>query len=156
MSRHATLAAKIVLFFMSASLVNEAPPAASSAKAGRRGLLKRQQTWMRRHDCRKPVGYVTNTCAKGEPPPVNETSVLPVPPEWAKRAYADDVTFRSMHAAALADPEAFWGLHGKRLDWIKPYTKVKDTSFNEADFHIRWYWDGVLNVSANCIAKLHA
>ena len=79
--------------------------------------------------------------------------VIPVPEEWAKRAYVDDVGYRAMHAAARADPEAFWGKHGLRLDWIKPYTKVKDTSFNEADFRIRWYEDGVLNAAANCIDR---
>ena len=86
-----------------------------------------------------------------QPCPIPSSSRFPT--EWAKRAYVDDVGYRAMHAAALADPEAFWGKHGQRLDWIKPYTKVKDTSFNEADFHIRWYEDGVLNVSANCIDR---
>jgi acetyl-CoA synthetase len=80
-------------------------------------------------------------------------SVIPVPAEWAKRAYVDDVGYRAKHAAALADPEAFWGVEGLRLDWIKPYTKVKDASFNEADFRIQWYEDGVLNASANCIDR---
>jgi acetyl-CoA synthetase len=84
---------------------------------------------------------------------MSEPVVIPVPPEWATRAYIDDVGYGAMHASALADPEAFWGLHGQRLDWIKPYTKVKDTSFNEADFRIRWYEDGILNVSANCIDR---
>src|SRR5690606_19694651 len=84
---------------------------------------------------------------------MSDPVVIPVPEEWAKRAYVDDVKYKAMHAAALADPEAFWGLHGQRLDWIKPYSKVKDTSFNEADFHIRWYEDGVLNVAANCIDR---
>ena len=84
---------------------------------------------------------------------MSDNVVIPVPEEWAKKAYVDDVKYRAMHAAALADPEAFWGVQGQRLDWIKPYTKVKDTSFNKADFHIRWYWDGVLNVSANCIDR---
>jgi acetyl-CoA synthetase len=78
---------------------------------------------------------------------------IPVPPEWAKRAFVDDVGYRAMHASASADPEAFWGVHGQRLDWIKPYTKVKDTSFNESDFHIRWYEDGVLNASVNCLDR---
>src|SRR5262245_53958271 len=86
-------------------------------------------------------------------PNMSDPVIIPVPDEWAKRAYVDDVGYRAMHAAALADPEAFWGKHGQRLDWIKPYTQVKDTSFNESDFHIRWYWDGVLNVSANCIDR---
>ncbi|MFT3728429.1 MAG: acetate--CoA ligase [Terricaulis sp.] len=84
---------------------------------------------------------------------MSENVVIPVPAEWANRAYVDDVAYRAMHAAALADPEAFWGKHGLRLDWIKPYTKVKDTSFSKDDFHVRWYEDGVLNVSANCIDR---
>ncbi|MFZ2028903.1 MAG: acetate--CoA ligase [Vitreimonas sp.] len=84
---------------------------------------------------------------------MSDPVVIPVPPEWAKRAYVDDLGYRAMHASALADPEAFWGVHGQRLDWIKPYTKVKDTSFAEDDFHIRWYEDGVLNVSANCVDR---
>jgi acetyl-CoA synthetase len=84
---------------------------------------------------------------------MSDPVVIPVPEEWAKKAFADDVKYQSMHASALADPEAFWGVHGQRLDWIKPNTKVKDTNFNEADFHIRWYEDGVLNVSANCIDR---
>jgi acetyl-CoA synthetase len=84
---------------------------------------------------------------------MSEAVTIPVPAEWAKRAYVDDVGYRAMHASACADPEAFWGVHGQRLDWITPYTKVKDTSFNEADFRIRWFYDGVLNVSANCIDR---
>jgi acetyl-CoA synthetase len=84
---------------------------------------------------------------------MSETVTIPVPSEWAKRAYVDDVGYRAMHAAASADPEAFWGKHGLRLDWVRPYTKVKDTSFNEADFRIRWYYDGALNASVNCIDR---
>jgi len=84
---------------------------------------------------------------------MSDPVVIPVPEDWARRAYVDDVGYRAMHAAALADPEAFWGKHGLRLDWIKPYTKVKNTSFDEADFRVRWYEDGVLNVSANCIDR---
>jgi acetyl-CoA synthetase len=84
---------------------------------------------------------------------MSDQTILPVPAEWAKKALVNDVSYRSMHAAALEDPEAFWGHHGQRLDWIKPYSKVKDVSYNKEDFHIRWYEDGVLNVSANCIDR---
>ncbi|MBI1188349.1 MAG: acetate--CoA ligase [Alphaproteobacteria bacterium] len=84
---------------------------------------------------------------------MSEAKVLPAPREWRERAYVDDIAYRSMHAAALADPEAFWGEHGARLDWIKPYTKVKDVSFHERDFHIRWYEDGVLNACFNCVDR---
>ncbi|HRP12184.1 MAG TPA: AMP-binding protein, partial [Terricaulis sp.] len=84
---------------------------------------------------------------------MSDPVIIPVPAEWAARAYVDDVGYRAKHAAALADPEAFWGVEGQRLDWIKPYSKVKDTSFNEEDFRIRWYEDGILNASANCIDR---
>jgi acetyl-CoA synthetase len=79
--------------------------------------------------------------------------IFPASQEWKARAFADDAAYRSMYAAEIADPEAFWGHHGRRLDWIKPYTKVKDVSFNEADFRIRWFEDGVLNASYNCIDR---
>ena len=84
---------------------------------------------------------------------MSDPNVIPVPAEWAARAFVDDIAYRSMHAAALEDPEAFWGHHGQRLDWMRPFTKVKDCSFNEADFRIRWFYDGVLNVAANCIDR---
>ncbi len=84
---------------------------------------------------------------------MSDPNVIPVPAEWAARAFVDDIAYRSMHAAALEDPEAFWGHHGHRLDWMRPFTKVKDCSFNEADFRIRWFYDGVLNVAANCIDR---
>ncbi|MET0181279.1 MAG: acetate--CoA ligase [Caulobacterales bacterium] len=84
---------------------------------------------------------------------MSEEKILPVPAQWAANAKVNDVSYRSMNAAALNDPEAFWGHHGQRLQWIKPYSKVKDVSFNKEDFHIRWYEDGVLNVSENCIDR---
>ena len=57
-----------------------------------------------------------------------------------------------MYEQSVKDPEAFWGEHGKRLDWMRPYTHVKDVSFT-GDVHIRWFYDGTLNVSANCIDR---
>ena len=61
--------------------------------------------------------------------------------------------FKDRYAASLADPEAFWAEEGRRLDWIKPYSKVKNTSFAYPDISIKWFEDGVLNVSANCIDR---
>jgi acetyl-CoA synthetase len=58
-----------------------------------------------------------------------------------------------MYQSSIADPVAFWRDHGKRIDWIRPYTKVKDVSYAASDLHIRWYEDGTLNVSANCIDR---
>ncbi|MHA7885979.1 acetate--CoA ligase [Roseicyclus sp.] len=68
-------------------------------------------------------------------------------------AHVDAARYDAMYAASINDPEAFWGEHGKRIDWIKPYTKVKDTSFAQDDVHVRWYEDGTLNVAANCIDR---
>ncbi|EEX11100.1 acetyl-coenzyme A synthetase [Ruegeria lacuscaerulensis ITI-1157] len=58
-----------------------------------------------------------------------------------------------MYEESVSDPEAFWGEHGKRIDWIKPYTKVKDVNFDFGSVKINWYADGTLNVSANCLDR---
>jgi acetyl-CoA synthetase len=81
-----------------------------------------------------------------------EGQVFPVPDTIARRAWADAAKYQAMYARSTKDPEGFWAEHGKRIDWIKPYTKVKDTSF-AGDVHIRWFYDGTLNASANCIDR---
>ncbi|WP_037293775.1 acetate--CoA ligase [Roseobacter sp. CCS2] len=73
--------------------------------------------------------------------------------DMAANAHADQTTYEKMYAASIEDPETFWGEHGKRLDWIKPYTRVKNTSFAPGNVDIKWYEDGTLNVSANCIDR---
>jgi len=61
--------------------------------------------------------------------------------------------YGQMYAASVADPDAFWREQGKRIDWIKPYTKVKNTSYAHDNVSIKWFEDGTLNVSANCIDR---
>ncbi len=78
---------------------------------------------------------------------------FPVSEEWANRAWADEAKYQEIYQDSISDPEGFWGKQGKRLNWIKPYTKVKDTSFNAGNLHIKWYYDGVLNASANCLDR---
>ncbi|MBV9835660.1 MAG: acetate--CoA ligase [Alphaproteobacteria bacterium] len=78
--------------------------------------------------------------------------LLPVPKDWAAKAYVDAAKYQAMYKASIDDPVKFWGEHGKRVDWIKPYTQVKDVDYS-GDVRIRWYYDGVLNVSANCIDR---
>jgi len=86
--------------------------------------------------------------------PVNNGEVvIPVQEEFAAKAHIDASLYASMYASSIEDPEGFWGEHGKTLDWIKPYTKVKSTSFAHDDVHIRWYEDGTLNVCANCVDR---
>jgi acetyl-CoA synthetase len=79
-------------------------------------------------------------------------TLIPVKPEAAAKAYADEAKYKAMYERSVKDPEGFWGEHGKRIEWIKPFTKVKDTAFT-GNVGIRWYWDGTLNVSANCLDR---
>ena len=73
--------------------------------------------------------------------------------DMAANAHVDAAKYDAMYAASLADPDAFWGEQGKRIDWIKPYTQVKDVDFALGNVSINWYADGQLNVSANCIDR---
>jgi acetyl-CoA synthetase len=77
----------------------------------------------------------------------------PAPKEFAAKAHVDAARYREMYDASIKDPDAFWGKEGKRLDWITPYSKVKNTDFTFGQVDIRWYEDGVLNVAANCIDR---
>ena len=80
--------------------------------------------------------------------------VIAVSSDWAKRAYVDDAKYKAMYEASTTDPAKFWEEHGKRIDWIKPYSPsaVRDVDYN-GDVRIRWFDDGVLNVSANCLDR---
>ena len=82
-----------------------------------------------------------------------ENELFPVSDDWAKRAWLDNAKYKAMYERSVADPVGFWAEQGKRIDWIKPYTQVKDVSYAKEDLHIRWFHDGVLNVSANCIDR---
>ena len=81
------------------------------------------------------------------------TNRYPVSEEFAARARVNAEGYERLYSQSISDPEVFWGGVGKRLDWIVPYTKVKDTSFALDDFRIRWYEDGQLNVAANCLDR---
>ncbi|WP_186399891.1 acetate--CoA ligase [Stappia sp. P2PMeth1] len=80
-------------------------------------------------------------------------NLYPVPSAIAASALVDEAKYNEMYAASVDDPEAFWGEHGKRIDWIKPYTKVKNTSYDPHNVSIKWFEDGTLNVSANCVDR---
>ena len=80
-------------------------------------------------------------------------AVYPVPAEWAEKALIDADRYEQMYRDSVEDPESFWQREAKRIDWIRPFSKVKETSFDEADFGIRWFADGTLNLSANCLDR---
>ena len=68
-------------------------------------------------------------------------------------ALIDNSGYQAMYDASIADPDAFWAEHGKRIDWIKPYNQVSDVSYDKADLHISWFGDGTLNAAANCLDR---
>ena len=84
---------------------------------------------------------------------MSERALYPVAEEWKRGTLCDGETYRSMYERSVADPEAFWAEHGRRIDWIRPYARVKDVSYAADDLRIRWFHDGTLNVSANCIDR---
>jgi acetyl-CoA synthetase len=76
-----------------------------------------------------------------------------VPGSWSACAHVDAAKYHEMYTQSVRDPERFWGEHGKRIDWIKPYTWVKRTSFAPGSVSIEWFGDGTTNVSLNCIDR---
>jgi acetyl-CoA synthetase len=83
----------------------------------------------------------------------HSSNIYPVPAEFAARAHVDAARYAADYARSVDDPAAFWGEIGRCLDWIRPYSKVKDVSYRLEDFHIRWYEDGTLNVAYNCLDR---
>jgi acetyl-CoA synthetase len=78
---------------------------------------------------------------------------FPVPESIAATALIDAAKYEEMYARSVSDPDGFWGDEAKRLDWVKPFTKVKNTSFEYPNISIKWFEDGELNVAANCIDR---
>jgi acetyl-CoA synthetase len=82
-----------------------------------------------------------------------KVETVKVPKEWKKHAFIDKDEYEKLYRKSVEKPDKFWGKEGKRLDWIKPYTRVKETSLAYPDVSIRWFEDGTLNVAANCIDR---
>src|SRR5689334_3473076 len=80
-------------------------------------------------------------------------TLIPVPEEWKKRAFMTRGQYEGAYADSIRDPDGYWGKAAERLDWIKPFTKVKNVSWDPDNLSIKWFEDGALNVSANCIDR---
>jgi acetyl-CoA synthetase len=81
------------------------------------------------------------------------SEIYPASAAFIANAHVDAAKYEAMYAASLENPAAFWAEHGQRIDWIKPFTKVKNTTFEPGEVSIKWFEDGTLNVSANCIDR---
>ncbi|MEO1202621.1 MAG: acetyl-coenzyme A synthetase N-terminal domain-containing protein, partial [Pseudomonadota bacterium] len=81
------------------------------------------------------------------------TDIYPVDAATRERALIDEARYAETYRQSIEDNEGFWSEQAGRLDWIKPFTKVKDVSFAKDDLHIRWYEDGTLNACYNCVDR---
>ena len=84
---------------------------------------------------------------------MSEEHVHEVDAAFRRHALIDAPTYRAWYEASVRDPETFWGEHGRRIDWFKPFSRVKDTSFSREDVRIRWFADGTTNVAHNCLDR---
>ena len=84
---------------------------------------------------------------------MTEQSLIKVTDEVKRMALIDNEKYLQEYERSINDPENFWAEHGQRIDWIKPYTRIKDVSYSEKDLHIKWFYDGTLNVSSNCLDR---
>ncbi|HXX25499.1 MAG TPA: acetate--CoA ligase [Pseudolabrys sp.] len=84
---------------------------------------------------------------------MSDDKLYDVPADWKKRAFIDDAKYREMYAASVKDPNKFWGEQAKRINWIKPVTKVKNTSYDPHNVSIKWFEDGTLNACFNCVDR---
>jgi len=79
--------------------------------------------------------------------------IFKVPKRWSKRAYVDKKQYEKKYKLSIKDNDGFWRKEGKRIDWIKPYSKIKDVKYSKTDVKIKWFYDGTLNASSNCIDR---
>ena len=84
---------------------------------------------------------------------MSDATLFQVPESVRETALVDNERYRALYERSIADPDGFWAEHGKRIDWIKPYTRVRDVSYDASDLHVRWFDDGTLNVSSNCLDR---
>ena len=84
---------------------------------------------------------------------MSEDKIYDVPADWRKRAYADDAKYKEMYARSIKDPNGFWAEQAKRIDWIKPFSKVKNTTYDPHNVSIKWFEDGTLNAAYNCVDR---
>jgi acetyl-CoA synthetase len=82
-----------------------------------------------------------------------DEKVVEVRSTWSEGAHVDNAQYLAMYQASVADPEKFWSEHGKRIDWMTPFTRVKNTSFQPGQISIKWFEDGQTNVAYNCIDR---
>ena len=80
-------------------------------------------------------------------------SVIKVSDSWANHAYVNESKYKKKYKLSLKENDKFWAKEGKRITWMKKYTKIKDVKYSKEEVKIKWFYDGTLNASANCIDR---
>ena len=93
------------------------------------------------------------TVLKKNTPKTAKDPVFKVFPEWKKKGLVNQSSYKEMYEESVSDNEKFWEKHGKRIDWIKPYSQIKDVTYSKEKVDIKWFYDGTLNVAYNCIDR---
>jgi len=115
-------------------------------------MAKRKKKKIKRKKSKKKRNKNKRKSKKNKVLKSNEP-IFKVPKKWARNAYVDKSEYEKKYKLSIADNENFWRKEGKRIDWIKPYTKIKDVKYSKNDVKIKWYYDGTLNASYNCIDR---
>ena len=122
-----------------------------SKKRGKKLFKKRKLISKKKKSLKK--GKITRKKVSKETKDVDGNLVFKVPEKWSKQAYVNKSQYEKKYRFSIKNNEDFWAKEGKRINWIKPYTKIKDVKYSKEDVHIKWYYDGTLNASANCIDR---
>ena len=111
-------------------------------------MRKKKQKKKNRTKSRKKLKRI-----KKEKKTESKELIFKVPKKWSKSAYVNKSQYEKKYKLSIKDNEKFWKKEGKRINWIKPYTKIKDIKYSKTEVRIKWYYDGTLNASANCIDR---
>ena len=98
----------------------------------------------------KKIKGTNNSRASLEVSDDDGNSVFKVSENWSKQAYVNKAKYQKKYNLSIKDNDKFWKKEGKRISWIKPYTKIKDVKYSKEEVKIKWFYDGTLNASANC------
>jgi len=117
------------------------------AKRSKRKRIKRRKRRSKKIKKRKVKKIAKKTGSS------NNELIFKVSSSWAKKAYVDRKAYEKKYKLSISENEKFWKKEGKRITWIKPYSKIKDVKYSKTDVRIKWFYDGTLNASANCIDR---
>jgi acetyl-CoA synthetase len=132
-----------------AACVAQQASAAVKARPALSGVIDRSPKFVWK--CGAPKCDVQCVVPREENMPV---SLYPVSPDWAQRAYVDAAKYKELYERSIKDPDGFWGDEARRnLTWIKPFSKVKNASYDPHGVSIKWFEDGVTNVALNCVDR---